>query len=76
MEGSVDREITMETHPPIRTARTVRWSSDDPLIPVTITYSAPMNAEELAEFEAFIEIWMRGLRRSALRVNGEGAAPK
>lgn len=63
-----DREITMELHKPTRIARTVRWSSDDALVPVTITYSSPMNEAEFAEFEEFIAIWMRGLRRTVVKV--------
>jgi hypothetical protein len=65
-----DREITMEEHKPTRYARTLRWSSDDPVVPITITYSAPMNAEEFAEFEEFIALWLRGLRRSVVHPKG------
>lgn len=39
------------------------FCGDDPLFPTQIIYVAPMNAEELAELEEFIALWLRSMRR-------------
>jgi hypothetical protein len=41
----------------------VVFSTDDSAVPVSITYPAPLNAQEIADLEEFFVIWIRSQKR-------------
>lgn len=55
----------------MRVAKRNVFSGDDPIFPVTITYSSPMSAAEVAEVKEFLSLWVRTLEREAAAHDGD-----
>lgn len=59
----------------IRYAKSVRFSTDDNVIGVTISWPDPLSLPELEDLRNFIAIWMRGVERRAKKSGWEAAIP-
>jgi len=54
----------------MRHVERVIFSTDDPVVPVTITYPAPMDQQELADVKEFLAIWVRSMERRTAAASG------